>query len=202
MRRLILCTFAVLVCLAEGRAQGFSFARGGIGFNVAFVVTDAAETDMAFDAAVCGDVAFSLGRYGEVHYKPNVGVWFGGRHREVVYWYQAVRYVENEDWFALEVHLDFADFAYYFPLPEHIIFRPYAGLGPMVAIRHRSYHYPDPDVYYDYNYTGASMGFNVFGGGEFRVSPVFSAYIEMRGRVGRWDLFKLIGGARWTLGGR
>ncbi len=199
MRRAALILVVLFGRMASANAQGISFARAGIGFNAAFVVIDVEPIDLAFNAAACGDVAFSLGSYGEIHYKPNVGVLFGGHHRAVRYYHDHFWYDDEIDWFALEVHLDIADLAYYFPLPINVPVRPYVGLGPMVAIQHTSYFHPDPDIL-DTDDTDARVGFNFFGGADFRLSQAFALYVERRGRVSRWDLFKLIGGARWSFG--
>ncbi len=192
----VLIAMAGTVC-----GQGIRFARAGVGFQAAFVVVgDGVDpVDLAFDIGGMGDIAFSLGRAGELHYKPGVGIWFGGAHDDVIITAPTGEdALVEQDWLALEFHIDFADLAYYFPLPRNIFVRPYTGLGPMIAINHLSVENP----FYAWDETDARIGLNIFAGADFRINPRTYAFFEMRGRVSRWDLFKLKGGMHFVLGTR
>lgn len=200
MRRAAILTCVLITVTGTVFGQGIRFARGGLGFQAAFVVTgDTDPVDHAFDIGAMGDLAFSLGRYGEIHYKPGVGIWFGGAHRDI--WVTTPTgdaVLVEQDWLALEFHIDFADLAYYFPLPRNIFVRPYAGLGPMIAINYISAEHP----FGGWDETDARVGLNIFAGADFRINPRTYAFFEMRGRVSRWDVFKLKGGMHFVLGTR
>ncbi|MBD3243568.1 MAG: hypothetical protein GF331_23465 [Chitinivibrionales bacterium] len=201
MRRAAILTSCLLITMTSTVfGQGFRFARGGLGFQVAFVVTgDTDPVDAAFNIGGMGDLAFSLGRYGEIHYKPGAGIWFGGGHDNIIVTApDGTDVLVERDWLALEFHIDFADVAYYFPLPRNIFVRPYVGLGPMIAVDHISADHP----YGGWDRTDTRLGLNLFTGTDFRINPRTYAFFEMRGRVSRWDLFKLKGGMHFVLGTR
>jgi len=171
------------------------YAGAAVGFQIAFDVVEPA--DGAFDAAAVGDITFSLGRYGALCYKPSVGVWFTGSHMEMGNWYYMGQWVTSRESKFTEVHVNLADIAYYFPVPERVVVRPYSGMGLSLTIDHFWYEFgewPDRD-------TEVNAGFNVMAGADFRFTPRLAALCEIRGKVSHgWNVFKLAAGMKFAVG--
>lgn len=172
------------------------YAGAAVGFQLAFDVIEPAGG--AFDVGGVGDVMFTLGRYGALCYKPSAGVWFGGKQESYGRWVGTVWTVIDRDWLYTEVYINIADIAYYFPLPEHIIVRPYAGLGVPLTIDHWSY---EDDLGFDDEDTEVNAGFNIMAGADFRFAQRVGAFFEMRGKLShRWNVVKLAAGMKFRVG--
>lgn len=185
-------------------AQGVKYAGLAIGPEVGLVICgDTDPVDAAFDAGVVVHVKMDLGRYGAIHYRPGAGVWFGGHTDDTRVSINNVWYVYEYSYFALETRLDIADFSYYFPIPQEFIVRPFAGLGPMLAIDYYSYEADDPRDWIDDSWddTDVHVGFNIMAGADFRINQRVSAFVEMRARPAHWDAFKFGGGILFAVGG-
>ncbi len=194
----VLGTVLAALAIAGGvNAQGVAYTGFGLGGQLGFAVLDNGlnPVDAAFDVAAVGDLGFSLGRFGEVHYRPAVGLWFGGDERAWSYTDPLGTRYTTQSWFYLEVRFDFADLAYYFPLPAEFLVHPYVGLGPSLLIDRWAYE----DDFVQEDDTDVNVGFNFYGGAEFRFGGRFAAFAEMRGRVSDWNLFRLGGGMTVTV---
>lgn len=201
--------FLVLVvsCFQSPAQIGFARARAGFDIGMVVVNTHRIDADLAFDVAGRGDIAVSFGKFGEAHYKPTIGVFFGGSSDHAFrYDITGLWYTAHYDDFALEVHLDIADIAYYPPVPEKLFVKPYAGLGLTVVIDHwsREVVYDGPVPAYQAYYwtedgTFAHAGFNAYAGVDFKINDRIAPFVEIRGRASQWDLFKLTGGMMFTI---
>jgi hypothetical protein len=127
-------------------------------------------------------------------------LWLAGGDEEDVTAPLPTPHYITRDWLYLQVHIDVFDVAYYFPLPQHIKVRPYAGFGPTITIDHWRYkdsYHPDADD------TDPDFGFNVYAGADFQVSSSMCIVAQIGGKLGDWfDAFKLSGGMRFTIGRR
>lgn len=174
------------LCVGVGNAAGTGYLGSGLGPQIGLVILDDPEpVDVGFDIGGHADIAFGLGPGGELHYYPSLEVWMGGEDHGSL------------EYFALEICLNFFDVRYYFPVPVSI--KPFVGLGPMVAIDYWDVDHVTRGDYDDDDWD-ADAGFNIFSGVDFDVSPSMDLYLEMRGKFGDWDLFKLMGGMTFPLG--
>jgi hypothetical protein len=173
-------------------AQTIHFDRGGAGFRAGLVIPDD-PVDIGFNIGGHGDIAFKIGRAGEIHYNPSLDIWFGSEDD-----FNQNALPPNDDYFALEVALNLFDGSYYFPLPGKVL--PFVGLGPMIAIDYHKIEYHSLVNDYSQDDTDANVGFNFFTGVDFAIQPNFLLFTEIRGKLGDWDAFKLLGGMTFIFG--
>ena len=182
---------ALCVCgwLLPVHALGITVEYKGIGGQLGFVVPDhnyyyrysVGNVGVGMHIAAQGKIGFSLQKYGTAYYYPSAGVWFGADHRN------------GYDYSIVEVQLNIFDIAYGFPL--RIAAKPYVGMGPAVLIDTEHWHslnWSDHD-------TWGNPGFNIFAGCDFDVNPTLRPFVEVRGKFGDWDVFKLIAGFAFTI---
>jgi hypothetical protein len=194
--KIALICLAVVTLLFAHSGGNVGYAHGGIGFQFDLVVPDDhGPVDLGLGGGFMGIVAFSLGRAGELHYTPNVDAWFGGDHFD----HDHSIYQEHYDYTAGEIGINFADLRYYFPVPIGV--KPFVGLGPMMALEYQKqeHHYwmgPASTGYWveDENYHDwdPNVGFNLFGGIDFKPSDDFAIGFIAKGKLGDWDVFKMI----------
>ena len=206
MRRMTMALACAVLMLVGARTDSDAALSGvsvnyiGAGGQIGLVIPDGlylhhyhgwnyynyvVDVNVGFHVAAQVKVGFELGKYGTAYYYPSVGVWFGGDHH----------HYNHVDFFATELQMNLIDLAYSPPL--HIPVKPYVGLGgPAILIDIvRS---EDPDGYHEHE-TDVRAAFNLFAGCDFEVSPSLRPFVEMRGSVGDWNIFKLIGGLTFTI---
>jgi hypothetical protein len=193
----------LIICMAflSSAQVTFSHLYNGVGFHLALdVFPDEIwyDANAAFDIGGQGDIAFSLGKIGEIHYCPSLGVLLGGGH--------------EVDWhtFVMEWYFNIADARYYFPLPNAKV-KPYIGLGPMFAIdyyKNENDHWPtyippNPPTYghVEIDDSDFDIGMNFFTGVDVSLLPGMLLTGEFRGKLGNWDMIKLLAELTFLIGG-
>lgn len=184
--------------LGSADAAAIQVGYAGIGGQIGLVIPDNHhhydhvfeieynDVDIGFHMAMHGKIGFDLSRYGMVYYYPSAGVWFGCDHSG------------NQDFSVGEIMLNIFDLAYGFPVP--LVVKPYVGLGPTILIDVEHVE-PDPLGEEDSD-TDADVGFNLFAGCDFEASSSLRPFVEIRGKFGDWDTFKLVGGLTFSIGGQ
>jgi hypothetical protein len=193
------CILMVLGMAAMSSAQvTFSHLYNGVGFHLGLdVFPDEIRNNAhaGFDIGGQADIAFSLGRIGEAHYCPSLGVLFGGGH------------INDYHTFVMEWYFNIADARYYFPLPNAKV-KPYIGLGPMFAI---DYYKDQTDRWWDpvrniytrseWDDSWFDVGMNFFTGVDLALTPGMLLTGEFRGKLGDWDMIKLLAHLTFVIGG-
>lgn len=189
IRLLFLC-----ICLSAviAAAQSTGYKNAGMGFQLAFVLVDDDwhgwydydDIDFGINFGGHGHINFSIGPFGEIQYRPSLDVWIGWENDGSV------------DHSITEIALNFFDTRYYFPIPQHIAVRPFAGLGPTILID--IYHEERPNQS-DRTDTDGDAGFNIYCGADFRISSNTVFFLETRGKFGDWDVFKLMCGFSFVI---
>jgi hypothetical protein len=140
-----------------------------------------------------GHVLFriDLGRAGALDIYPNLEMWFSGddhKYRHWNWWYEQ-RILE------IAVNLDAR---YAFPVPGSVPVKPFAGMGvaaPVIDVYSVEWHdIDDPNFdrdYYADDDTDVDAGFNFFGGIDFPMGYRHMGFVELRGKIGGPDVFKL-----------
>jgi hypothetical protein len=197
MKKLIVI-FALAVLTAQSvsaqsmRLPPLSMSWGG---RIGLVVPQ--YLDAAFGFGGQFDVGCEIGPFGYIHYMPNLDMWT----RHYYYDYRPYYPYVGDNVRRTEISFNIFDGRYFPPLPQSFIAQPYAGLGPMFAIRVDSRPTVNPsgqEVGRD-RHSYFDAGFNFFGGCEFRLTSAFTLFAEMRGQLGDYDAFKLSAGAEFTI---
>ncbi|MBD3344587.1 MAG: hypothetical protein GF401_05955 [Chitinivibrionales bacterium] len=179
-KRLVGIIILVAVFSAFSATKGYD--RSGIGFQIGFAVTDpdypVEDVDLAFNFGGHGDIAFGIGRAGELHYYPSLAIWIGGDTEDF------------RDQFAMEININAFDTRYYPPIPQSIKVRPFVGLAPMIEIEIWDVDFEFPTEA-DRDDVEASAGLNLYGGADFIIKSDLVLFTEMRGNFSDWDEFKL-----------
>lgn len=195
MKKPLLLILAVLAFSISVPAQTtVKYTGSGAGFHLGFDILDRVlgEVDAAFDFGGQADIAFSLGAAGEAHYCPSFGFFFGGDNQHYI------------DYSVFEFSMNIADLRYYFPIPQEVKARPFIGLGPMLAIDHWNERFDNglPAAAWELDDTRPDLGFNMMAGCDFLVIPNMPIYVEMRGKLGDWDVFKFTAGMNFVFAKR
>lgn len=174
---------------------GITFNGGGAGAHVSLVLAEdwpGVLPAAAFGFGAQGNVEFKLGHVGSLQYYPSLQLWFRSDDDPTAYW--DVRKTKDG-----MVAFNIMDFKYLFPLPEDLIFRPYAGFGPTILIHtwgNEYIHHEDTTPYEkdENSDSDADAGFNLFAGVDFKVTPVLVPFMEVRFTASDKNVFRLTGG--------
>jgi hypothetical protein len=179
--RLVLLSLLVAGSMNVPRAASVEFRHvgSGAGFDVSFVVPSRVNPFMGAGGLL--DFAFSLGDIGALSIHPNVEMWFSfeDNHR----W-------NGHTWDDFAVfEIDFnGDFRYYFPLPERVPVRPFAGNGFGFAMTVESG--DDDELGRDDSEVDVDPLFNFFGGIDFPFSSSVKGFVEIKAKLGDYDVFR------------
>lgn len=197
---------ATVATMVLGLMVGTIFARqgqvlyGGIGGGLGVAMIDGAEpVDVGVNFHFHGDIAFDLGKVGELHYNPSLSFWVGSDENAML------------DYTALQFLFNAFDLRYYPPIPSSSPVRPFVGMAPTIVISHMNVEYLD-EIRFDADDSEFSAGFNIYAGADFRLSSTLLLFTELRGTFGseaphvaywgEWDSFRPQVGLTWLVSGR
>jgi hypothetical protein len=176
-----------IVCLV------FSLSAGGLtstkaGFNAGFVVPE--HFGVTLGGGGLMDFCFDLGPSGSIHVQPTVELWYASDDHYNMY-------NQNYSWSVFEFSINPLG-RYYFPVSPSLPVQPFAGVGfafSMDFIHYENIPAPFPD--HDNN---SDLGFCISGGIDFTIGRN-KAFVELRGKMGDIDVFKMLFGMMFPLGG-
>jgi hypothetical protein len=171
----------------------------GIGGGLGVAIVDGAEpVDGGVNFDFHGDIAFDLGKAGELHYIPSLSFWVGN-DENAYYDYTALQFLFNA-----------FDLRYYPPIPSSPV-RPFFGMAPTIVISHMNIEYFD-EMRFDSDDSELSAGFNLYAGADFRLNSTLRLFTELRGTFGsdapfvanwrEWDSFRPQVGLTWLVSGK
>lgn len=179
--------------------SGISFTGGGAGAHVSLVLAEdwpGVLPAAAFGFGGQGHIEFKLGHVGRLQYYPSLKFWFRSDD-EPTNWWDVHKTKDGM------IAINFSDFKFLFPLPEDLIFRPYAGFGPAIVIHtwgNEYIRYDDPNIPGDdsdrdeNSGSDADAAFNLFAGVDFKVTPVLVPFIEVCFTASNKNVFRMSGG--------
>lgn len=164
----------------------FSYTESSLGFDLGLVIPDHGQ-DATFGWGGIVNFAFSLGEYGELHFRPNIEFWFSSDKDDDV---------DHLDVFQTALN---GDVRYYFALPRTIPIKPFIGNGIVIQINHKSWEHPN-DPNRDFSETDPAPGFTFLTGLDFPLSESLTAFFEFKSTFSDYDVLKFNGGLMFSLG--
>lgn len=177
----------VLTGISKSAEVGFN--SYGAGFDASLVIPDGSlHPTPGFGGFM--DFGFGIGTAGSISIHPNIELWISGYDFNGRYGEGHTRLFET----AFN-----GDVRYYPPIPERVKVRPFVGNGLAILLAHNNTDYTN-DNFRDYENTNTSAGFDIFGGIDFPLTNKADGFVEIKGKLGDYDLVKFTFGMNFHLG--
>ncbi len=192
-KKICIVTCISIICL------GFSLSSGAAsstkaGFNIGLVVPEG-HLNVTIGGGGLMDFGFDLGQYGSIHVQPTVELWYASGDR--IYANYNRNYFIKTSVFELSIN---PLGRYYFPVPSSSPVQPFAGMGFAFSVDFAHIEQSYPNVQPDYHDNNSDLGFCLTGGIDFNIGRN-KAFVELREKMGDIDVFKMLFGMMFPLGG-
>ena len=182
----------ILLCL--GYSLSFGVTPTKMGFNVGLVGPE--NLNVTVGGGGLMDFGFDLGASGSIHVQPTIEFWYSSEHYSHGNPLSSYYYTWKYSVFELSIN---ALGRYYFPVPSTLPIQPFAGTGFAFCMD-----FSDVDNTYagisPSGSTDSHNGFCLTGGMDFNIGR-HKAFVEIREKIGDFNVFKLLFGMMFPFGG-